>query len=61
MVKNLPCNAGEVGSIPGWGTKIPQAVGQLSPGATSKDPMGHKKILCATSKTQRSHINRYIF
>ena len=23
MVKNLPSNAGDVGSIPGWGTKIP--------------------------------------
>ena len=25
VVKNLPCNAGDAGSIPGWGTKIPQA------------------------------------
>ena len=23
MVKNLPCNAGDLGSIPGQGTKIP--------------------------------------
>ena len=23
VVKNLPCNAGEMSSIPGWGTKIP--------------------------------------
>ena len=45
MVKNPPCNVGEVGSIPGWGTKIPQAVGQLSPDTTSKDPTGHKKNL----------------
>ena len=30
VVKNLP-NAGDVGSIPGPGTKIPHAVGQLSP------------------------------
>ena len=30
MVKNLPCNAGDVGSIPGQGTKIPQAAEQLS-------------------------------
>ena len=22
-VKNLPCNAGDMGSIPGWGTNIP--------------------------------------
>ena len=30
MVKNPPCNAGDMGSIPGWGTKIPYAAGQLS-------------------------------
>ena len=30
MVKNLPCNAGDMGSIPGWGTKIPHPEGQLS-------------------------------
>ena len=29
LVKNVPCNAGDVGSIPGAGTKIPQASGQL--------------------------------
>ena len=26
MVKNLPCNAGDLGSIPGQGTKIPLCV-----------------------------------
>ena len=31
VVKNLPPNAGDVGSIPGRGTKIPHAVGQQSP------------------------------
>ena len=31
MIKNLPSNTGEIGSIPGWGTKIPQAMEQLSP------------------------------
>ena len=30
MVKNLPYDAGDAGSIPGQGTKIPHAVGQLS-------------------------------
>ena len=30
VVKNPPCNAGESGSIPGQGTKIPHAEGQLS-------------------------------
>ena len=35
MVKNPPSNAGDVGSIPGGGTKIPHALGQLSPRATT--------------------------
>ena len=30
MVKNLPCNAWDAGSIPGRGTKIPHAIEQLS-------------------------------
>ena len=29
MVKNLPCNSGDMGSVPGGETKIPQALGQL--------------------------------
>ena len=41
VVKNLSFNAGDVGLIPGWGTKIPNALGQLS--------------LCATSREQPSH------
>ena len=30
MVKNPPSNAGDAGSVPGRGTKIPHATGQLS-------------------------------
>ena len=33
VVNNLPCNTGDVGSIPGWGTKIPHASGQPGPHA----------------------------
>ena len=39
VVKNPPSNAGDVGSIPGRGTKIPHAVGQLSPRATNTELM----------------------
>ena len=35
MIKNLPFSAGDSGSIPGWGTKIPHASGQLSPGTAT--------------------------
>ena len=31
MVKNLLSNAGDMGEIPGQGTKIPPALGQLGP------------------------------
>jgi len=31
VFKNPPCNAGDMGSIPGVGTKIPHASGQLNP------------------------------
>lgn len=39
MVNNLPTSAGDAGSIPGWGTEIPQAVGQLSAHATTRVPV----------------------
>ena len=35
MVNYPPSNAGDKGSIPGLGTKIPQAVGQLRPCTTT--------------------------
>ena len=39
VAKNLPYNAGDSGSIRGWGTKIPHATGQLSPRAATTEPM----------------------
>ena len=38
VLKNPPSNAGDTGSISGWGTKIPRAVGQLSLHAAATDP-----------------------
>ena len=38
VVKNPPSNAGDVGLISGQGTKIPHAVGQLSPRAATTKP-----------------------
>ena len=37
MVKNLPCNAGDVGSITGCRTTILRVVEQLSSCATSRE------------------------
>ena len=44
VVKNPSCNAGDAGSIPGRGTKIPHAVGQLS--------------LCASPREKPVHYNK---
>ena len=41
MVKNLPWNEEDEGSIPSPGTKIPRAVVQLSLCATATEPMHH--------------------
>ena len=38
VVKNQPSNAGDMGSIPGRGTKIPHAAGQLSLHAATTEP-----------------------
>ena len=36
VVKNPPSNAGDMSAIPGRGTKIPNARGQLSPHTTTR-------------------------
>ena len=60
VVKDPPSNAGDVGSIPSQGTKIPQATGQLSPRTTTTEPArvlqgkiphAAKKIPRAATKT----------
>ena len=55
-VKDLPCNAGDVSLIPGWGTKILDVSEQISPHATTKDPT--MKILCAAMKTQQLSLTQ---
>ena len=70
MVKNPPSDAGDLGWIPGQGTKTPQAPGQLIPRAATTEPAHHNqreahatrgkflhaatKVPCATTKTLRS-------
>ena len=41
VVKNPSFNVSNSGSIPGWGTKILQAAGQLSPQARGRELMCH--------------------
>ena len=37
LVKTLPSNAGDTGSMPGWGTKIPHAMWPLSPCSATRE------------------------
>ena len=46
VIKNPPCNARDIGSIPAQKTGISDVVGQPRP--------------CATMKTQHSQINKYL-
>ena len=41
VVKNPPSNAGGAGWIPGHGTKIPRAAGQVSPSVTTIELARH--------------------
>ena len=41
VVENPPSNAGDEGWIPGQGTRIPHATGQLGPWATTTEPTCH--------------------
>ena len=50
VVKNLHCNAKDTGSIPGQGTRIPHAVGQLSSSATATEPTRHNQTEALTMK-----------
>ena len=41
VVKNLPCNVEDEGSIPGWGSKILHAPGQGSPRTIRSNKRAH--------------------
>ena len=43
VVKNLLCNTGDVGSIPGQGTKIPHVSKQLSLPTVTTEPKHHSQ------------------
>ena len=57
VVKNTPCNAGDVGLIPGWGTKTLHAVEQLVLCATTTAPAPTtREAICLN---ERSHIMQW--
>ena len=63
VVKNSPSNAGDVGLIPGRGTKIPQAAEQLSLFAATTEPVRSRacapqlKSLHAATREKPAHSN----
>ena len=59
MVRNLTCNAGDTGLIPGLGTKIPHASEQVSPHTATSEPVRPQHTIAHdATKTQRS-LNKY--
>ena len=62
VVGNLPCNAGDTGSIPRWGTGIPHGRERLSPRATAGEkPVGCDECQCAEAGPDAAKISEYIF
>ena len=55
MLKNLPSNAGDMGSIPVQETKIPHAVGQLSLHATTTELMRLNERARVPQTTEPTH------
>ena len=59
VVKNPSCNTGDVGLIPGWGTKIPHATEQLNLCIITREPVcPQEKIPHAATQTQCSQIKQ---
>ena len=50
VVKNLPCNAGDMGSSPGWGTGISHASEQLSHALQALSRASHLESPCTKKK-----------
>ena len=53
VVKNLPSNSGDTGLIPGRGTKISHATGQLSPHGTTTE------LTRLNSQLESQHATNY--
>ena len=63
MVTNTLCNAWDVGSIPGWGTKIPHTEKQLILWATTREPDCHNERSWMFQLRPKAvkEINKYAF
>ena len=60
-IKNPPCNAADAGSIPGWGSKIPHTMEQLSPCTATRESVccnDATKVPCAAIMMRCSQVNQ---
>ena len=55
MVRNMPSNVGDSGSIPSQGTKIPHAARQLSPCAANRESTYYNYQTCTTTTEHAGH------
>ena len=62
VIKSLPSNEGDTGLMSGWGTQIPDTVGQLNPCSTTIEAhipqLEKRKSPCTSMKTQRIKTNK---
>ena len=58
VFKSPPSKAGAMRLIPGWGTKIPHALGQLNPRAASREARALKLEKAGTSKWKPTAISK---
>ena len=61
MVRNLPSIAGDEGSIPGQGTKITHAPGQLSPLTTTREARVHPGLETKHKHNKQKKLSKYFF
>ena len=60
VVKNPPSNAGDMGSTPGWGTRIPHAMEQLSPCTTTTELACLDKRARVLQTTEPTHSGAHV-
>ena len=58
MVKNLPSDARDTGSIPGWGTKTSQVTGPLSLRASTREACASQEPLVPQGRSSATKTNK---
>jgi len=58
VVKNLPSDAGDTGSIPGWGTKTSQVTGPLSLHTSTREACPSQEPLVPQGRSSATKTNK---